>query len=125
IGADVVPALIARNQRLYGHEDRKFVVLDITRDPIPTVDVILCRDCLIHLSFRHIAATVTNFRQSHSRYLLATTHTTVPENQDIATGQWRSVNLQLPPFNFPPPLKIIIEDPELGKCLGLWRLAEL
>jgi hypothetical protein len=30
-----------------------------------------------------------------------------------------------PPFNLPPPLRLITEDSELGKCLGLWRLEEL
>jgi hypothetical protein len=40
-------------------------------------------------------------------------------------GQWRYVNLQLPPFNFPDPLKLVVEDPKLGKCLGVWRLQQL
>jgi hypothetical protein len=41
------------------------------------------------------------------------------------------VNLQLAPFNFAPPLKLIMEkEPEqqelyFGKSLGLWKLEEL
>jgi len=31
----------------------------------------------------------------------------------------------LPPFNFPQPVKLLIEDGELSKCLGVWRLADL
>ena len=58
-------------------------------------------------------------------FLLATTHETLRENTDTQDGWWRSVNLQLPPFNFPQPEQLIIEDPELGKCLGMWRLEEL
>jgi hypothetical protein len=50
---------------------------------------------------------------------------TVQQNVDCPDGGWRSVNLQLPPFNFPPPLKLIVEDAELGKGLGVWRLEEL
>ena len=57
--------------------------------------------------------------------LLATTHTSVRLNTDIKTGEWRSVNLQLPPFDFPPPAQLIVEDEELGKCLGLWSLEEI
>lgn len=122
IGADVVPGLIARNDQLYGRDGRKFVILDITRSAIPTVSVILCRDCFTHLSFRDIRSAVVNFKRSNSEYLFATTHTGDREHRDIATGQGRYVNLQLPPFNFPEPVKLVVEDPELGKCLGIWRL---
>jgi hypothetical protein len=66
-----------------------------------------------------------NFQQSKSEFLLATTHTLVQMHRDIATGQGRNVNLQLPPFNLPEPLKIIVEDSESAKCLGLWRLNRL
>ena len=125
IGADVVPDLIARNRSLYGGAGRTFVVLDVTRDRLPRADAILCRDCLIHLSFGRIHAAVANFKKSGARHLLCTTHTTVRENTDCPDGGWRSVNLELPPFHFPPPLKLLVEDAELGKCLGVWRLDEL
>lgn len=125
IGADVVPELISRNRRQYEDENRSFVLVDITSEQLPTVDVILCRDCFIHLSSSHIHAAIANFKRSNSVFLLATTHTNVEENKEIRTGEWRSVNLQLPPFNFPSPMQLISEDPEAGKCLGLWRLHEL
>jgi hypothetical protein len=137
IGVDVVPELIARNQETYGThgkqgthgmqgtQKRTFVVADVTKDQLPRVDVILCRDCFIHLSFRDINAALINFKRSESRFLLATTHVSIEENEDMRTGGWRSVNLQLPPFNFPQPRQLIVEDAELGKCLGLWSLEEV
>lgn len=125
IGADVVPSLIARNEQRYGRDDRKFMVLDITKSGIPRVSVILSRDCFAHLSFRNILSAVANFKRSNSEYLFATTHTDVREHRDIPTGQGRNVNLQLSPFNFPEPVKLVIEDAELGKCLGIWRLQQL
>jgi SAM-dependent methyltransferase len=121
-GADVVPEMIEGHRRRYGGPGRTFVVADVTRDSLPRADVILCRDCFIHLSFRDINAALANFRRSGSRFLLATTHFNVAENEDISTGGWRSVNLQSPPFNFPQPQQLIVEDAELGKGLGLWRL---
>lgn len=124
-GADVVHDLISRNQRLYGGNGRKFVKLDLTRDSLPTADVILCRDCFIHFSFRDIRATLMNFKQSNSKFLIATTHKLVEEHRDIVTGQGRNVNLLLPPFNFPEPFRMIVEDTELAKCLGVWRLDQL
>ncbi len=125
IGADVVPELVERNQSEYGGEGRSFVVLDITRESPPRADVILCRDCFIHLSFQHIFAAVANFKRSGSAFLLATTHSNVAENMDTPSGGWRPVNLLLPPFNFPPPERLLTEDAELGKQLGLWMLEEL
>lgn len=124
-GADVVRQLVERNQTLYGCEGRAFLFLDITRDQLPAADAILCRDCFIHLSFRDIRASVANFKRSGATFLLATTHASVAENIDITTGDWRSVNLLLPPFNFPAPQRLVEEDAESGKSLGVWRLEEL
>lgn len=124
-GADVVPELVGRNQREYGGVDRSFIVLDITRDLPPRSDVILCRDCFIHLSFGHARAAVANFKRSGSSFLFATTHAGVAENTDTPSGGWRRVNLLLPPFSFPPPERLLTEDAESGKQLGIWRLDKL
>ena len=121
-GIDIVPALIDRNRQLY---QRTFVVLDITKDRMPDADVILCRDCLIHLSFKSIKAAISNFKKTSATHLLCTTHSTVTENTDCPDGSWRNINLLLPPFNFPQPVKLFVEDAELGKCLGVWRLVDL
>jgi hypothetical protein len=125
IGVDVVPDLICRNRRLYETQHRAFAVLDITKDLLPPADAILCRDCLIHLSFTRIHAAILNFKRTGATHLLCTTHDSLKENSDCPDGGWRSVNLQLPPFSFPPPLKLIVEDQELRKCLGVWRLGDL
>src|SRR5436305_694619 len=125
LGADVVQQLIEQNRFLHGGRSRDFVVLDITSDEVPRADVILCRDCFIHLSFKHTRAAITYFKRSGSTFLLATTHTTVRENTDIESGRGRYVNLHLPPYNFPEPLRLITESPDLGKSLGMWRLEDL
>ncbi len=131
IGVDVVPALIARNEKLYGDDKTRFIVLDLTRDKLPHVDVILCRDCFIHFSYRHIAAAIRNFKRSGATYLLTNSYPLWRDNANIRTGDFRHLNLTLPPFNFPPPLKRIEEKrPEeqerfFGKILGLWRLSDL
>ena len=66
---------------------------DITRDALPRADVILCRDCLVHFSFKDIFAAIDNFKKSQSRYLLATTFIAFSENLDVATGEWRRLNM--------------------------------
>ena len=125
IGADIVSGLVARNQQLFGNPAREFRNLDITRDEIPTVDLILCRACLIHLSFQHIHAAIANFKKSGSQYLLTTTHTLIPRNTNIVTGGCFMINLQLPPFNFPAPIRSILEEPQNGRSLALWRIRDL
>ena len=125
IGADIVPELIVRNQRLYGRANREFITADISAGRLPRADVILCRESLIHLSFSRIDRVLSSFRNSGAQYLLCTTHTTIQQNIDCPDGGWRSLNLQLPPLNFPTPLELIVEDADAGKCLGVWQLNNL
>ena len=74
---------------------------------------------------------VVNIKKSGITYLLTTTFTQCHENVDIVTGDWRIINLEKPPFNFPPPVRIINEKCTEGngtyadKCLGLWRIKEI
>jgi len=124
LGVDVVPELIAANQALYGNDQRRFEVLDVASQRLPRTDAILCRECLVHLSFEHALTAIRNFARSGSRLLIATTHS-VDENQDIVSGEWRFLNLLLPPFGLPEPEERIVEDAELGKSLGIWRIDSL
>ncbi len=131
IGIDIVPELINNNQQNYTSDNRKFLNLDITRDNLPQADIILCRDCLVHLSFNDIEKAIKNFQKSNSQYLLTTSFTDRANNEDITTGEWRPINLELEPFNFPKPLYLINEKcmEEGGefadKSLALWRVADL
>jgi SAM-dependent methyltransferase len=131
IGVDIIRDLVSRNQDLYANDRTQFLFLDLTRDELPRVDVILCRDCFIHFSYRHIAAAVKNFKRSRSTYLLTNTYPGWQNNTNIRTGDFRHINLMLPPFNFPSPLRQINEKlPEeqadfFGKTLALWKLSDL
>ena len=131
IGVDIIPDLITRNQKLYGNDHRQFVLSDLTRDEIPRVDVILCRDCFIHFSYRNIRAALKNFKRSGSKYLLTNTYPGWQKNENTRTGGFRHINLRLAPFNFPPSLLQIDEkytDEQaqyFGKTLELWKLIDL
>jgi hypothetical protein len=131
IGVDVVPALVAANQARHGGPGRTFLRLDLTRDPLPSADAVLCRDCLVHFSFADARAALANLQQSGARYLIATTFIDRAGNADARTGWWRTLNLEAPPFRFPPPLRAIDERCLGGdggfrdKRLGVWDMASL
>ena len=130
IGVDIVPEIIANNQQKYSNETRTFINLDIIKDRLPQADMILCRDCLVHLSFKDVFTTIKNFKESNSKYLLTTTFPELRENRNIDTGLWRPINLQIKPFSFPNPIKLINEKfSENGKytdkSLGLWKLEDI
>jgi 2-polyprenyl-3-methyl-5-hydroxy-6-metoxy-1,4-benzoquinol methylase len=127
IGIDVVEELIERNTKLYGSAERSFMVADITRDRLPSADVVLCRHCLIHLPNRQIKLALRNLAATGAAYLLATSSPNVTFNRDIWPGSFRPINLTVAPFNLPQPARLLndsrpnAEQPELG----LWRFAEL
>ena len=134
IGVDIVPEIIARDVELYAGPHRRFLLGDLVDGSLPKADLILCRDCLVHLPYHETRKALENFRRSGATWLLTTTFTGPRENHDIAIGDWRAINLEQPPYNFPRPVDVICEesdevDEELGafadKSLGLWRLAEI
>jgi len=125
-GADIVRDLVAVNNRRYGNERRRFIVLDVTRDALPRSDLILCRDCLNHLSIDEAVLALTNIRASASEYVLLTHYPTTAANRSQQSGfDYRPLNLERPPFNLPPPIGIWEEPAEPGKTLSLWRVAEM
>lgn len=131
IGADIVPELIDQNKAKFGSDTRQFILHDITQRRPPAVDLILCRDLLVHFSFQDLRKAYDNIRSSGSQYLLTTTFPTRRENVDIKTGEWRPLNLSLKPFNFPAAIRVINENCTewdgywADKSLGLWRITDL
>lgn len=131
IGADIVNELVLANQ-VYASECRNFVVLDLIKDALPKVDLVFCRDCLVHFSNKDIFRSLANIKKSGSTYLCTTSFTKLEKNSDIITGEWHPINLQVSPFSFPPPLRLIYEKPAIGidilypeKVLGLWKINDL
>jgi hypothetical protein len=131
IGADIVSELILENQKRYGSQKRQFMIMDLTSEPLPTADLLLCRDCFVHLSFGDIFSALNNIKRSQITYLLTTTFPNCEDNEDITTGDWRLLNLEKPPFSFPTPLQLINEQCSEGggiyrdKSLGLWLLQDI
>ena len=130
-GIDIVPALVERLQAraAAGEIDGDYRLADITRDPLPRCDAILCRDALVHLSFANIARAVANFRRSNAAWLIATTFPEWQTNADCEDGDWRALNFERAPFSWGPPVELLNENcQEAGggwrdKSLGVWALS--
>ena len=131
IGADIVDDLIKKNNKEYHKNNLYFKKLDLLKDSLPNVDLIFTRDCLVHLSFEDIFKALTNICNSNSKYLLSTTFTERTSNNDIKTGQWRTLNLEVAPFFLPKPIKIINEGCTENegiysdKSLGFWKISDI
>ncbi len=131
IGGDIIEELIEFDNKEFGNEDRNFLRLDLLTDKLPPADVLLCRDCLVHFSYKDIFRALKNIESSPITYLLTTSFSDRERNVDIRTGQWRPLNLLLSPFNFPDPIKVISEKctendgKYFDKSLMLWKVKDL
>ncbi|MDP3830690.1 MAG: class I SAM-dependent methyltransferase [Ignavibacteriaceae bacterium] len=131
IGGDIVKEIIEKNTSLYGDENKEFMIMNLISDDLPSADIIFCRDCLVHLSHEDIIKSIRNIKRTKIKFLLTTTFTNRTVNEDIITGDWRILNLEKAPFNFPKPIIIINENCNEGngsysdKSLGLWSVSQI
>lgn len=130
-GVEIVAELVARNQQRYGSSHVRFVHRDISIDPPPAADLVICRDCLVHLPTPLAMRALQNIAGTRSRYLLTTTFPSTSVNRDVLTGAWRPLNLERAPFFLGPPLASIAEYPAgsddrfADKALALWALRDV
>jgi hypothetical protein len=96
---------------------------DIVEEPLVEVDLWLCRDCLFHLTNADIYKVLANFRKSRIKYLLTSSHWQATANRDGRIGDFRLLNLELPPFSWPKPRAAITDfiDGFHPRILGLWH----
>lgn len=102
LGSDIVKDLIVSNKK-YENDKIKFSKLDIIVDKLPASDLMICRDCLFHFSYKDIFLFLNNFISSDIKYILLTSNLNEEnkfENKDILTGDYRKIDLFSKPFNF-------------------------
>ena len=131
IGGDIVEDIIYKNNELYNSDSRSFLKLDITKDDLPDVDLIFVRDCLVHLNDLLIFDFIRNLKKTKIKYLLTTNFPFTNYNYNITTGNWRPINLQKRPYNFPKELNILWEETSEGgdqypdKSLFLFEISKI
>lgn len=110
-GGDIVADVVKSNNTKYASDSISFREIDIINDDLPKVDLILCRDLLVHLKNQQIIAALKNIKSSGSKYLLTTSFKNTTHNQDNGViGFWRTINLELEPFNWKDPIDEIFEN---------------
>lgn len=125
IGADIVDSMIENNRKTY--PNKNFRVIDISKDPIPSVDLVFIRDCLIHLSHADIWRVLENLSKSDVKYVMMTSYKTPVPNRDISTGDFRPLNMRTNPFNLPEPLESLEDGfpDRVIRTMGLWTQQQI
>ena len=119
-GGDIVEELVNKNIKKYKKRNINFIQLDITNNDLPSADLMICRDCLIHLSFEKIKMFFQNFKKSKINYLLLTSYKLKNsekeiENLDIPDGEFREIDMMQPPFSLPKAINEILDKDEQTK----------
>ena len=120
---------VDENNKKFADETHRFERLNIITGPLPKADLILCRDCLVHLNFADGLKALEQFRSSGAKWLLTTTFTDRENNSELYEGHiWRPLNLEKAPYNLPTAERYMNEGCTEGdelfgdKCLALWRI---
>jgi len=128
-GVDIVEKQVLKLQTK-STERIKFIHGDILKYKFAPVDLLLVRDFLFHLSFDDIDKFLKHISSLSFDYLLTTSYETTSEfcNTDIATGDFRYINLLKEPFNFDKNFLFSIEEKqgrEPIRYLYLWKKEDI
>lgn len=125
IGGDVVLPMVSSHISKYENYRTKFIHIDLTKEKFPNADLMICRDCLFHLSIKDAESVILNYISSNIPYLLTTTHINNGQfrNKDVASGDFRLLDLFSAPYYFPQEVLFRITDwiaPEPQREMCLW-----
>ncbi|MEL6798791.1 MAG: class I SAM-dependent methyltransferase [Pseudomonadota bacterium] len=141
IGGDISGEVIDTVQHTFAGPGRRFQRIDLANDPLPRADMIMVRECLIHLTDPVRWQVLENIARSDISYLLLTIDL-VDENLPLdRDGDHQNFNPMLAPFHFPTPVAVIPETADdldlavLGaadagpwkraRAMGLWSAAQI
>jgi hypothetical protein len=121
-GWDIVDEIINLNKKSFSDRPNfSFFCKDALTDEIPNVDLIICRDLIIHFPFEATWNLLRNIVKSSSKYVLISHCRTDFPNTNIKFGEFYPVNLENPPFNFHKAMFYIKEEEEV-KYMALYEI---
>jgi hypothetical protein len=130
-GFDIVRPVIIDNNKKFKKNNINFYNSDITTSRLAKGDLMFVRDCLVHFSFEDITKSIFRIKQSGSKYLMSTSFVNLEKNIDIYSADWRPINLEKDPFNFPKPIATINEKCQemngiyADKSICLWEINKI
>jgi len=139
IGGDISLEVIDGVRAAYQAPGRSFVHLDITSDPLPAVDMVMCRDCLFHLKWWLRWRFFRNFVESGIPWLLTTMHHTPVNRRLRKNGGFAPFNPWVDPLTPPAPVESFSETGTLDlspgalataagrlqRSMGIWSRAQV
>ena len=128
-GGDIVKVMIDGLKEKYKDKtNMQFMKMDLVKDDYPFADLMLSRDFLFHMSYADTYQILVNFLDSGIEYLFTTTHINDKkpfENKDIATGDFRYIDLLRAPYNFPDDPLFKILDGFDDRYMCLWSREQI
>jgi SAM-dependent methyltransferase len=103
IGVDIVPEVVDRDRDSFGSDYVEFVVGDIRTVPLPSADLLVCKDVLQHWDIDSVRGFLER-NLSRYRYALITNDISSVHidadmlNAEIPIGHWRPLDLEQAPF---------------------------
>ncbi len=103
-GIDVVDPLIARNQSLFGSEKIHFILMDVTSTNLPSGDLAICKDVLMHLPNSLVFNVLSKLKKFKYSILIHDVDSATKQipNRDTVVGGFRPLDLTAAPFFLKP-----------------------
>lgn len=128
VGLDVVPTLLETNRQKFGREGVTFSLTPDDLSELPSGDLLLLKDVLIHLPNSY-AAELLHHAVGKYRFILAINNESEDPseyNRDITAGEFRPVDISLAPFSLPSATifhygEAKMLDPTIPRMLALLR----
>jgi len=128
IGLDINEEVINRNNQEF--PGMEFHCRDFVNEKLPRFKAIICRDVLFHLPNEFVIKALSNFKESGTTYLIATTFPQVTKNIDLPTDYigsvekeygYRDINLEIEPFNLGEPLEFV-DETKWTRRVAIWKI---
>lgn len=103
IGYDLVPQVIEANRHQHKRKSLSFCEMPSSPEELPEGDLAIVKDVLIHLDNR-TCHSLLNALLNKNRFVITVNNRTNDANaynKEIVSGEFRPVDVSLPPLNFP------------------------
>ncbi len=100
-GYDLVESVVLANQTRFATPNRSFHLLDGSAEAMKEADLLLVKDVLQHWSNRAIHAFLPQLARYKYALITNCVHPRQSPNGEIVDGDFRYLDLRLPPFNVP------------------------